>query len=141
MSGETDLKVLLGSMDPELSEEGYVFHSMSGTYDDIIPLKPWAVITENEGLTIIIEENTARLNGLPVPNIFKRITLNIHSSLDAVGLTAAISTGLADAGISANVVAGFYHDHVFVQEHLADKALRILLGLATGSYNVQLPCQ
>jgi len=130
MSGETNLKVLLGSMDPQLSEEKYVFHSMSGTYDDMISLSPWAIITENEGLSIIIEESTARLNGIPVRGIFKRITLNIHSSLEAVGLTAAISTALAEAGISANIVAGFYHDHVFVQEHVANEALRILRGLA-----------
>ena len=131
MSGETDLRVLIKSMDPQLSEERYVFHSMSGTYSAIIPLNPWAIITESEGLSIIIEENTARLNGIPVLSIFKRITLNIHSSLEAVGLTATISTALAEAGISANVVAGFYHDHVFVQEHVANEALRILRGLAT----------
>ena len=131
MSGETDLKVLVKSMDPELSEERYVFHSMSGSYSSIIPLNPWAIVTENEGLSIIIEESTARLSGIPVLGIFKRITLNIHSSLEAVGLTAAISTALAEAGISANVVAGFYHDHVFVQENNADEALRILRDLAT----------
>jgi uncharacterized protein len=131
MSGETDLRMLLGSMDPQLSEERYVFHSMSGSYAEIITLEPWAIITENEGLTIIIEENTARLNGIPVLSIFKRITLNIHSSLEAVGLTAAISTALAEAGISANVVAGFYHDHVFVQEHVANEALRVLRDLST----------
>lgn len=133
MSGEMDLKVLLGSMDPELSDEGYVFHSMLAEHGDLSLLRPWAVITEKEGLTVIIDTHTAVSNGIPVLDIFKRITLNIHSSLQAVGLTAAVSTRLANAGISANVVAGFFHDHVFVQEHHADEAVRILRALASGS--------
>ena len=133
MSGEMDLKVLLGSMDPELSDGGYVFHSMPAEHDDLSLLRPWAVITEKEGLTVIIDKTTAALNGIPILGIFKRITLNIHSSLHAVGLTAAVSTKLTEAGISANVVAGFHHDHVFVQEHHADEALRILRALASGS--------
>ena len=54
------------------------------------------------------------------------ISLNVHSSLDAVGLTAAFSNRLAEYGISANVVAGFYHDHIFVHSELAEKAIRAL---------------
>jgi len=133
MSGEIDLKVLLGSMDPELSDGEYVFHSVAAEYDDLSLLRPWAVITEKEGLAVIIDKTTATLNKIPISGVFKRITLNIHSSLDAVGLTAAVSRALAEAGISANVVAGFYHDHVFVQEHRADEAMRVLRALASGS--------
>ena len=140
MSGEMNLPVLLGSMDPVLSDEGYVFHSMPADYHDLILIKPWAIITEKEGLTIIIDNNSATLNGIPILGIFKRITLNIHSSLNAVGLTAVVSTKLAAAGISANVVAGFYHDHVFVQEHRADEALRILCALASGASKESSAC-
>jgi len=136
MSGEMDLKVLLGSMDPELSDEGYVFHSVAAEYDDLSLLRPWAVITEKEGLTVIIDKTTATLNKIPISGVLKRITLNIHSSLDAVGLTAAVSTKLAEAGISANVVAGSYHDHVFVQEPHADEAMRVLQLLASESGKV-----
>ena len=126
MSGEIDLKVLLGSMDPELSDGGYVFHSMPADCDQLFQLRPWAIITETEGYTIIIDKDTATLNGIPVLDVFRRITLNVHSSLNAVGLTAVVSTKLAEVGISANVVAGFYHDHVFVQQDRAAEAMRIL---------------
>ncbi len=51
---------------------------------------------------------------------FNQITLTVHSSLDAVGLTAAVATKLASYGISANVVAAYYHDHIFVQTEKAD---------------------
>ena len=126
MSGEIDLKVLLGSMDPELSDGVYVFHSMPADCDQLFQLRPWAIITETEGYTIIIDKDTATLNGIPVLDVFRRITLNVHSSLNAVGLTAVVSTKLAEVGISANVVAGFYHDHVFVQQDRAAEAMRIL---------------
>ena len=53
-------------------------------------------------------------------------SLMIHSSLDAVGLTAAVASRLADHGISANVVAGYYHDHIFVPVEAAEQALGAL---------------
>ena len=45
---------------------------------------------------------------------FAWITLGVESPLTAVGLTAAVSTALAEAGIACNVVAAMRHDHVFV---------------------------
>lgn len=57
---------------------------------------------------------------------FRQITLTVHSSLEAVGLTAAVSTKLASKGISANVIAAYYHDHIFVQSSKADAGLLAL---------------
>ncbi len=123
MDGEKDLRVVLGSMDPELSSEDFVFCPTSLSLEEAILLDPWALIREGEGLTAVVEKGNALRNGLPFQGTFKRITLNVHSSLAAVGLTAAVSARLARAGISANIVAAFYHDHVFIHSEKAQEAL------------------
>lgn len=139
MSGETDVRVLLKSMEPVLSREEYVFCVLpaagSGTHGtrEASPVNPehcWAVIREDEAVTLILEKTRADSHGLPWQSAFRRITLTIHSSLEAVGLTAAVATRLAAHGISANVVAAFYHDHIFIQSHRADEALACLKELA-----------
>lgn len=63
-------------------------------------------------------------------SLFKQITLTVYSSLDALGLTAAVARKLASHGISANVVAAYYHDHIFVQKEKADEALLALKELS-----------
>ena len=68
--------------------------------------------------------------GLTYETAFKKITLQVHSSLDAVGLTAAVSSALANKGISANVVAAFYHDHVFVPSDRSEEAFQIVSSLS-----------
>lgn len=130
MSGEKDIKALLKNMSPILNDEEYVFITMSGHYGDHTHLEPLCTFMEKEGLTLIIPKRTAAANSIKVDEVFKNITLEVHSSLDAVGLTAAVSTKLAEDGISANVVAAYYHDHIFVQAALADKALESLKELS-----------
>jgi len=120
MSGETDLAVLLKSMEPELGADDYVPAETAA----------WAVISEEEGKTLILKKELADRNGIPFETVFKRITLKVHSSLESVGLTAKVSAKLASLGICANVVAGYYHDHIFVRREQADRALAGLKDLS-----------
>ncbi|MEH6455812.1 MAG: ACT domain-containing protein [Cocleimonas sp.] len=127
MSGETNLNKLLSSMSPKLLDDEYVFCSVeNGQYGDFIDLSPLATYMEAEGLTLVITKDNADKSELEYESVFKCITLLIHSSLEAVGLTAAVSTKLAENGISANVVAAYYHDHIFVQSVKAELALEAL---------------
>ena len=73
-------------------------------------MEPIAAFSENEGLTLVVPKSKADSHGLGYGSAFKCITLKIHSSLEAVGLTAAISTKLTEYNVSANVIAGYYHD-------------------------------
>lgn len=126
MVGETNLSKLLSSMKPILMSDEYVFCSVEGKYQNYTKLSPLASFYETEGLTLVITKEAAIANQLPFESVFKGITLTIHSSLDAVGLTAAISTKLAQKGISANVIAAYYHDHIFVQSEKAELAIMAL---------------
>lgn len=130
MSGEKNLDKLLKEMSPTLNDEEYVFITTSGEYGDYADLKPIGSFVEKEGLTLVIPKNTALEKGLKFEGAFKKITLEVHSSLDAVGLTAAVATKLKDNDISANVIAAYYHDHIFVQSELAQKAMDCLKELA-----------
>lgn len=126
MSGITELNELLQSMYPKLLEPEFVFCTVSGHLNDYISLNPIATFVEPEGVTLVLEKAKAQQAGLLFENSFRQITLTVHSSLEAVGLTAAVSTKLASKGISANVIAAFYHDHIFVQSSKAEAALSAL---------------
>ncbi|CAA0115954.1 Uncharacterised protein [Halioglobus japonicus] len=127
MTAERDLATLLTRMSPELSQTTYVFCSFQhAQYGDHRELSPVAAIQESEGLTLIIPQHKADEHRVAYDNTFKRISLGVHSSLDAVGLTAAFSSKLAQHGLSANVVAGYYHDHIYVHSALAEQALAVL---------------
>jgi len=91
---------------------------------------PLATFVEAEGLSLILSEKDAQNAGLPADMPMSRITLTVHSALDGVGLTAAVATALADAGIPCNMVAAFHHDHAFVPLDDAPRALAILKALA-----------
>lgn len=131
MTGEGNLGKLVASMSPALMDGEYVFCTFQdGKYGDYLGLEPVVTIKESEGLTLVVPKNKADDKGLSYGSVFKGITLSVHSSLDAVGLTAAFSSKLSEHGISANVIAGYYHDHIFVQKDLADKAIEALNELA-----------
>jgi len=124
MSGETNLTKLIASMAPVLNESEYVFGILDSIdYTQLALLNPIGTFQEKEGLTIIVAKHKADEFNIAYSGIFKCITLNVHSSLDAVGLTAAVSTKLTQSNISANVVAAYYHDHVFIASKDAEKAL------------------
>lgn len=126
MTGITDLTQLLNSMEPKLVDGAFVFCTVEGVLSDYYQLNPIATFVESEGLTLVLLKEVAENAKLDYDSIFKQITLTVHSSLDAVGLTAAISNKLADNGISANVIAAYFHDHIFVQEEKAESALLAL---------------
>ncbi|MEO8853829.1 MAG: ACT domain-containing protein [Ginsengibacter sp.] len=125
MNGENDLNILLKTMKPRLNIGDYVFCVVddltSINTDDTI-----LIFKEQEGNTIIINKELADILNLDYSFICSWITLTVHSSLEAVGLTAAISTSLSESGISCNVVAAFYHDHLFVNKKDAERAMQIL---------------
>lgn len=127
MAGETDLNKLLASLAPHLMAGDFVFCTVKGgTYGDFAELSPMACFRETEGLTLLVTRESADNAGFSYQSIYKGITLKAHSSLEAVGLTAAVSGKLAQRGISANVIAAYYHDHIFVPVEKADKALLAL---------------
>ncbi|MFT4941596.1 MAG: hypothetical protein ACI88A_004666 [Paraglaciecola sp.] len=131
MSGEKDLKKLIASMTPVLGEKEYVFGTLVNAESGLlVALEPLGTFWEAEGLTIIVQKNKADEHKIEYSGILKCITLNVHSSLDAVGLTAAVASKLTEFNISANVVAAFYHDHVFISSKDATRALDALKQLS-----------
>jgi uncharacterized protein len=130
MRGETDLKTLLGSMTPELLAGTYVFVTLAPGVVQPEGLEPVMIFREREGMTLIVLEEEARAAGLEAVFRCRMITLNIHSSLEAVGFLAAITARLAAAGMGVNPVSAFYHDHLFVPADRAEEALELLEDLA-----------
>jgi hypothetical protein len=131
VSGEKKLDKLIGSMHPVLSDQKYVFASLNTDSSVsrttlIEQLAPLGTFYEKEGLTVIVLKTNADALGISYQGVFQCITLNVHSSLEAVGLTAAVSSALANQDISANVVAAYYHDHIFVPMAKANQALSCL---------------
>ena len=134
MVGETDLRALLAGMSPRLLADEYVFCSFPGSqYGDHRQLQPIATMVEEEGLSLVVPRARVDKAGLEYASVMRCIGLQIHSSLEAVGLTAAFASALADKGISANVVAGYHHDHIFVAAGDADRAITTLKALSKGS--------
>ncbi|MDD9891622.1 MAG: ACT domain-containing protein [Gammaproteobacteria bacterium] len=130
MAGETDLEKLLALMQPELLDGEYVFCSVEGkSYGDYAELNPLSSFLEAEGLSLLLSKASADKAQLQYESVFRGITLAVHSSLDAVGFTAAVSNKLANNGIPSNVVAAHFHDHVFVPAEKAELALHLLTEL------------
>lgn len=125
MSGEKDLEILLKSMKPKYNEGDYVFCAVK-SLDNIAVNNIVMSFAENEGITLILKKEIADELNLNYSVVMSWISLTVHSSLEAVGLTAAFAKALSDNEISCNVVAAFYHDHIFVNKKDADKAIAIL---------------
>lgn len=125
MAGETNLQVLLSSMTATLVDGIYVFITLN---DPELPpqIKPRMMFDEAEGTTYILRKEDADAAGLDYEFPSRMITLNIHSSLDAVGFIARIATELAKADMGVNPVSGFFHDHLFVPDNRHADALHIL---------------
>lgn len=130
MPGENDLPTLLRDMAPHHNPGEYVFCSM-GAGERIPANDLIGTFREREGLTVILAKQRADELRLPYSTTLAWITLTVHSDLEAVGLTAAVSHALAEAGISCNVVAAYYHDHLFVPVKDSARALAILQKLSS----------
>ncbi|RJT39738.1 ACT domain-containing protein [Mesorhizobium waimense] len=133
MAGETDLKKLLATMTPELLAGFHVFVTLPPGMPVPGTLEPVMMFREREGTTLIVLEDEAKAAGLDAVFPCRMITLNIHSSLEAVGFLAAITAQLASAGMGVNPVSAFYHDHLFVPAELAEEAMELLRQLAEES--------
>jgi hypothetical protein len=130
MTGETNLSTLLASLSPRLNPGRYVFCSVP--QPTVVQVAAaLGSFREAEGTTLILAREEAERLGLAYDYLAAWITLEVHSSLAAVGLTAAFATALAGEGISCNVIAGYHHDHLFVAEADAERAMAALQRLAT----------
>ena len=132
MPGEINFSKLIRSVKPILNDGEFVFCSF-GDVADIDLNEAICIFREKEGVSVILPKKLADERQLQYSFIASWITLMVQSSLEAVGLTAAVSKALADANISCNVVAGYYHDHIFVARKDAERAIRILEAVSSGS--------
>ncbi len=128
MTGQTDLQGLLSTLRPDLRPGNVVYCTAARALEPGI--RPLATITESEGTTYVLQQDDADRLQIPYEFVGAWITLRVHSALEAVGLTAAVSTALASAGIACNVLAGYFHDHLIVPADRAADALEVLTGLA-----------
>lgn len=129
MHGERDLSVLLRDLDVTRREGVYTF--VTGEWP-ALDAEAHATVIEPEGHTYVVTVDDAHRVGAPVEFEAAWLTLRVYSALDAVGLTAAVSTVLADAGIACNVIAGFHHDHLLVPVGRAGEAIDILRSFRAG---------
>ena len=129
MQGERDLAVLLKNMEPVLNTGEYVFCTVE-TLSQIPDLeKILFFFRETEAITVVLDRTVADEWHLKYTYISSWITLTIHSSLEAVGLTAAFANALKKENISCNVVAAYFHDHIFIAKDDAEKAMNALHAL------------
>lgn len=127
MNGETNLDILLSQMQPVLDQTTYVFATSAGNRTE---LRPLMTFQEDQEYTLILSQACADAAGLDYVFACKRITLTVHSSLEAVGFIARVASHLAAAGMGVNPVSGYYHDHLFVPAQRADEAMDLLRALA-----------
>jgi uncharacterized protein len=134
MAAIHNLDLLLSHLQPVLQPGYFAFLTLPlGSKLDASEIL--ASIREPEGLSVVVSESYATDHALPVQFRAAWITLQVHSDLAAVGLTAAFSSALAQAGISCNVVAGVHHDHLFVPVDQAQQAMLSLQALQQAALN------
>ncbi|MHB1488457.1 MAG: ACT domain-containing protein [Acidimicrobiales bacterium] len=128
MRPDADLDELLAAMSPRQQPGEYFF-----VVDAAMSVKDQAVlasVVEPEGRSIVVSRQEADHQGLPYDFVAGWITLEVRSALDAVGLSAAVTGALSEAGISCNVVAGYHHDHLLVPYERVDDAIDVLQQLS-----------
>ena len=133
MPGETDLQRLLANMEPQLHEGEFVFCSVSPESFGQLSIHPIGWFRESEGIALIVERGIADNEGLEYEFVSRMITLNVRSSLEAVGFLAAITAKLAEANVSVNAISAYHHDHLFVPTDMADLAMKVLNEMTSDS--------
>lgn len=128
-SGLTHLPQILATLDPVVREGEFVFVLAPPDRAAELTRSAAATVVEDEGLTVVLHRHDADDAGLRYDFVAAWITLRVHSSLAAVGLTAVFAAALADAAISCNVLAGLHHDHLLVPAHDVDTAMAVLRSL------------
>ena len=129
MSGEKNLAKMIKGMTPKLNEGEYVFITLTDV-SQISRADTLCEFKEREGTTVVISKQKADALRLPYDYVASWITLSVHSALEGIGLTALFSSELAKHNISCNVVAAYYHDHIFVDHKQAKMAVEVLKQLS-----------
>lgn len=125
---------MLAALQPAAMAGEYVFCTLQPDAFTALPVEAVkAMFREEEGLTVVLPRGCADERGLAYEGVFAGITLGVYSSLEAVGLTAAVAQALAARGIAANVIAAYHHDHVFVPLASREAALAVLAEMGAGS--------
>ena len=117
------LASMLRSLDPQLRPGRFVFTTVDAVPDEVDCI---ATVTEDEGVTLVVAQDQADRAGLRYDYVAAMITLRVRSDLASVGLTAAVASTLATAGVSCNVIAGHFHDHLFVPFDRGEEAVELL---------------
>jgi hypothetical protein len=131
MTGEKNLDELIRSLSTVLVEGLYVFATLQPD-QELANIQPRMTFREEEGTTFILLKSEAETHGLPYEFPCRMITLNIHSSLEAIGFMARITTELAKHGMGVNPVSGFFHDHLFVPDGRQHDAMKVLQEMSKG---------
>lgn len=134
MNGEMNLPTLLQNMRPELQKDEYVFCSIDPAVASGLRLSPIGQFHEDEGLTLILAKDEAEANQLEFTYRCRKITLKVHSSLQAIGFLAVVTEKLAQQGISVNAISAYFHDHLFVPSDKAEDAISGLNDLVRQSH-------
>ena len=130
MSGYKELSYLLKNMEPTHVPGSYVFGTVSAETLETLSYTVRLVFREDEAITVIVEREIADANSISYGAVWSLVTMTVHSDLEAVGFLAKITSVLAEAGITANTVSAFYHDHLFVPEDRMEESLSLLRNLS-----------
>jgi hypothetical protein len=131
MSGYRELSYLLKNMKPAHVPGSYIFANITEDKLKNLGSTPLLVFREDEGITVIVSKEIANKFALHSESEWGLISMTVHSDLEAVGFLAKVTSVLAEAGITANTVSAFYHDHIFVPSDRVQDAIELLKNLSS----------